>query len=189
MEIIRGYKIKYLDQVLKRKLTKFWCFWRFSERTRLNFTITSRPFKSAARTPNQISPLKSATRTPIDVSPPVPRKQAHIIHRNTHSCLEEISETENTKSTPFLHESKTSQSLFDQIRLSLQTKAGSVETKNPVAKATASKIKNAKKKLFQVEKPSARHKRTSTVPECNLAVVSSKAEKQPLFKPVSKKIF
>lgn len=175
MEIIRGYKIKYLDQVLKRKLTKYWYFWRFFEQGRYNFTITARQFKSAARTPNDISPIVS-------------RKQVNIFHRNTHSCLEEISKTDNTKSTPILHESKASQSLFDQIRLSLQTKAGSIETKNPITKATTIKPKNSKKKLFQVEKPSARHKRTSTVPECNLAVVSSKAEKQPLFKPISKKI-
>lgn len=176
MEIIRGYKIKYLDQVLKRKLTKFWYLWRFFDCGHNKFTITTRPFKSAARSPNTKSPI-------------IPKKQTKIIHRNTHSCLEEISKADSVRSTPIIKGLTLSETLFDQIRLSLQNKAGTVDCKNASSKAETGKVKSSKKKLFNTEKPAASHKRTLTVPESNLAVVSSKAEKQSIFKPTSKKIF
>lgn len=176
MEIIRGYKIKYLDQVLKRKLTKFWYLWRFFDCGYKKFTITARPFKSAARSPNTKSPI-------------MPKKQTKIIHRNTHSCLEDLTKVDSIKSTPIIQGLKLSENLFDQIRLSLQNKAGTVDCKNASSKAETGKIKSSKKKLFHAEKPSANHKRTMTVPESNLAVVSSKTEKQLIFKPTSKKIF
>ena len=161
MEIIKGYKFKYLDQIIKRKLTKFFFFWKLAKLEK--FLITSRPFKSAVISPCNTSPLTS-------------RKVLKTVHRATHSYLDKTP-NETIKSTPSIH-SKVGHSVFDQIRNSLQSKASSIETK--VATVKEAKVKKAKKKLFDLEKP--KHKRTLTQPDCNLAVVSGKTEKQSIFK-------
>lgn len=161
MEIIRGYKFKYLDQIIKRKLTKFFLFWRFAKIDK--FLITSRPFNS-----NAVSPFNS--------SPATSRKTLKTIHRATHSYLDKTP-NEIIKSTPIIH-GKASHSIFDQIRNSLQSKASSIETKINTVKEN--KVNKAKKKLFELEKP--KHKRTMTQSDCNLAIVSGKTDKQTIFK-------
>ena len=166
MEIIRGYKFKYLDQIIKRKLTKFFLFWKLAKFQK--FLITCRPFNS-----NAISPCNSP--------PTMIKKSFKSIHRATNSYLDKTP-NEITKSTPNIH-GKAGHSIFDQIRNSLQSKASTIETK--IATDIEMKVKKAKKKLFDLEKP--KHKRTMTQSDCNLAVVSGKTEKQTIFKYVPKK--
>jgi hypothetical protein len=120
--------------------------------------------------------------SPHTSSPLNLKKTLKVIHRPTQSLLDKTP-TITTKSTPLIQGSKINHSIFDQIRNSLQSKASTIETKVPNVKDV--KVKKAKRKLFDSEKP--KHKRTMTQPDCSLAVVSGKTEKQSIFKNDIKK--
>ncbi|OMJ81454.1 hypothetical protein SteCoe_18071 [Stentor coeruleus] len=112
-----------------------------------------------------------------------------IIHRNTGSYAENPNFTSTKHISHTIKNSRQtsplSLSLFDEIKSSLKSKAVIGDSSKDLSEQkTQEKLGNCKKQLFHSGSTiiKYRHKRNSTIPEGELAVVSSKVMKQNAYK-------
>lgn len=172
MDLHKQYKLKYLNLLYKRSLVKLLYIFKHK---------TEKAPKLKIRIPSNFSPRISS---PAAVSLSTLKPEVKKLHRpsNSHSEIPFELAQGLSPASPHPCQSSPSFSLFDQIRSSLQHKANGPdslkqsETKEKKSLTSKSRLFNpGEKHIYN------RHTRNSTLTETNLAVVSSKVFKQPLF--------
>ncbi|OMJ66936.1 hypothetical protein SteCoe_36046 [Stentor coeruleus] len=177
MDRYKSSKLKYLNLIAKR--IKFLAFHTW----KIKFPRTKAPKKQALKKYSSLCLSPEPTPLSLIVG------TSKIIHRSSGSYVENLNFT-NARQTPHptknsRPESPISLSLFDEIKSSLKSKAAIGDSSKDLSvQKTQEKLGNYKKQLFHSGSTiiKHRHKRNSTIPEGELAVVSSKVMKQHSYK-------
>lgn len=175
MDRYKSSKLKYLNLIAKRVKLLAFHTWKIKfPRLKALKKQTLKKYSSLCLSPEP-TPLSLIVGT------------SKIAHRSSGSYAENLN---FTKQTPHVIKnsrpaSPTSLSLFDEIKSTLKSKAVIGDSSKDLSlQKTQEKIGTYKKQLFHSGSTiiKHRHKRNSTIPEGELAVVSSKVMKQHGYK-------
>ncbi|OMJ78782.1 hypothetical protein SteCoe_21356 [Stentor coeruleus] len=171
MDTLKNFKLKYLNLLAKRIILLALNTWK------IKLLIFKGPINTTGK--KILDTCLVSEPKFISIVP----TNSKIIHRNTYSYTENIdfisllqspqlkSNSRSPSPTPF--------SLFNEIKCSLQNKA---ETKDLNAQKCSEKLGDSKRKLVNSSSAILLRKRRITAHEGELAIVSSKTERQHGYK-------